>query len=575
MKHIPNFFFLLLIALISIQPLQAQISVRATIDGNQAGTSSAGHGVMFGQFSSDMKTLSYQITYAKLQGNFTAAHFHFAPTGGVIQPITFHGNTAVGTWIVPDTLLKYFFREGIYVNIHSNVYPGGEIRGSVIPTQVLFPITLDSTLSGTQSTAFGTGWLRIKEDTVPSLEYDMTFAGLSAPYTAMHIHTQPSGTVLFPLHTADSASSFGTWTTYPDSVLKLLVQGKLYVNVHSTLHPAGEIRGAITPNGAISFAANLDGVQAGTTSPGRGTGWAVLNADLSAIRYSVSYTKLQGTYTASHFHTAVTGGVIHPITFTDKTSVGQWTGFSDANLEDLLRGKVYVNIHSSVSPGGEIRGALKYSDGTFTTTLDGSQSGTGSPAKGTAWIHFNQQSDSLSYQATFSGLTGTFTASHFHIAPQGSVIFPLSYPDSATTSGFWPPVDSLIPKLVQGNIYINVHSTAFPAGEIRGAFKSGSGTVTDVPKTPQEIPAAFRLEQNYPNPFNPNTSIHYQLAQSGHLSLRVYDLLGRTVATLFDGEQPAGQYHFEFDGHALASGLYFYRLSTGHFSQARKMLLLK
>jgi hypothetical protein len=576
MKRIINIFLFVVIGFIFFRPLYAQLMVRASIDGSQAGTQSSGHGVMFGMFSPDFKTLTYQITYSKLQGNFTAAHFHFTPTGGVIHPITFTGNTATGTWDIPDTLLKYFFTNSIYVNIHSSVNPGGEIRGSVIPTQVLFTIAMNGTLAGTQSTALGTGWFRIKDDSVPTLEYNIVFSGLSGPYTGMHIHAKPTETILIPLTSSDSASSVGTLTTYPDSVLKLLVQGNLAVDIHTTVYPAGEISGNITPGGDIPFVAAIDGPQAGTASLGRGTAWAVLRSDLSTIRYSATYAKLQGSYTASHFHTSVGNGVIHPITFTGETSVGQWTGFSDANLQDLLRGRVYLNIHSSVAPGGEIRGTLHYFDKIFTTTLDGVQSGTGSPAEGTAWAYLDQNNDSLAYQVTFNGLTASFTASHFHRAPGGSVVFPLSFPDSATSTGLWTISDSLVPELVRGNIYVNVHSKAFPAGEIRGSFNFASGaTISDVSEAQQTIPSSFALEQNYPNPFNPSTTIIYQLAHSGHTSLKIYDLLGRTVATLSEGEQPAGQYRIVFNGHALASGIYFYRLTANNFSEVKKMLLLK
>jgi hypothetical protein len=89
------------------------------------------------------------------------------------------------------------------------------------------------------------------------------------------------------------------------------------------------------------------------------------------------------------------------------------------------------------------------------------------------------------------------------------------------------------------------------------------------------IPTAFTLGQNYPNPFNPGTKIDYSLPQSGHVSLKVYDLLGREVATLFDGEQVAGNYTATFDGAKLASGVYLYRLQSGTSSVAKKLVLMK
>lgn len=106
-----------------------------------------------------------------------------------------------------------------------------------------------------------------------------------------------------------------------------------------------------------------------------------------------------------------------------------------------------------------------------------------------------------------------------------------------------------------------------------------------IPKSPTgintlgeiQIPQKFVLYQNYPNPFNPETIIGYQLPISSHVSLKVYDLLGREIATLVNEFKTAGTYNLQFSIHnfQLSSGVYFYRLQTGSFSQAKKLLLLK
>ncbi|MFN3426952.1 MAG: choice-of-anchor Q domain-containing protein [Candidatus Thermochlorobacter sp.] len=89
------------------------------------------------------------------------------------------------------------------------------------------------------------------------------------------------------------------------------------------------------------------------------------------------------------------------------------------------------------------------------------------------------------------------------------------------------------------------------------------------------LPRTFELSQNYPNPFNPTTVISYQLPVSSEVSLKIYDMLGRQVATLVEGRQEAGRYQVAFNAVQLASGLYFYRLQAGTFTQTRKMMLLK
>lgn len=94
---------------------------------------------------------------------------------------------------------------------------------------------------------------------------------------------------------------------------------------------------------------------------------------------------------------------------------------------------------------------------------------------------------------------------------------------------------------------------------------------------PRAVPKVFALEQNYPNPFNPTTTIRYQLPQAAEVSLKVFDVLGREIATLVNARQAAGQYSVQFSAGnaALSSGVYFYRLQAGSFVETKKMLLVK
>ena len=89
------------------------------------------------------------------------------------------------------------------------------------------------------------------------------------------------------------------------------------------------------------------------------------------------------------------------------------------------------------------------------------------------------------------------------------------------------------------------------------------------------LPDKYALHQNYPNPFNPSTQISYDLTKASHVSLKVFNLLGREVATLADETHPTGTHHATFNGSGLPSGIYFYRLQVGEFVATRKMVLLK
>ncbi|HCN25245.1 MAG TPA: hypothetical protein DIS65_07780, partial [Candidatus Marinimicrobia bacterium] len=106
-------------------------------------------------------------------------------------------------------------------------------------------------------------------------------------------------------------------------------------------------------------------------------------------------------------------------------------------------------------------------------------------------------------------------------------------------------------------------------------LSSGTKTIHYIP-----VPGEFALHQNYPNPFNPVTTINYDLAKDGHVSIVVYDLLGREIKTLVNEVQNAGYDSIRWDGtdnlgKTLASGMYFYQMYTGDFILVRKMVLLK
>ena len=123
-----------------------------------------------------------------------------------------------------------------------------------------------------------------------------------------------------------------------------------------------------------------------------------------------------------------------------------------------------------------------------------------------------------------------------------------------------------------------------------GIISSGSDGLykMPLPGTPvaiendEELPVQFVLKQNYPNPFNPSTSIRYHVpvmdanfTSTTHVTLKVFDMLGREVATLVDEYQPAGTYEVRFDGSNLSSGAYFYKLTSGDFTSVKKLLLMK
>ena len=90
-----------------------------------------------------------------------------------------------------------------------------------------------------------------------------------------------------------------------------------------------------------------------------------------------------------------------------------------------------------------------------------------------------------------------------------------------------------------------------------------------------ELPLDYALHQNYPNPFNPSTDIRFDLREHTHVTLAVYNVLGQKVLTLVDQPLDAGSHLVSFNGTSLASGVYFYNINAGNFTDMRKMVLMK
>jgi len=114
-----------------------------------------------------------------------------------------------------------------------------------------------------------------------------------------------------------------------------------------------------------------------------------------------------------------------------------------------------------------------------------------------------------------------------------------------------------------------------PNGLIMRTVNGGGSNISGINNDKNDLPTIFSLSQNYPNPYNPTTNITYSVATNTHVSIRIYDILGKAVSTLVNENKEPGNYRVNFNGSGLPSGIYFYRIEAGNFSETRKMILLK
>ncbi len=150
------------------------------------------------------------------------------------------------------------------------------------------------------------------------------------------------------------------------------------------------------------------------------------------------------------------------------------------------------------------------------------------------------------------------------------------------TAGEWTREVLDVTSLAAGSANLKIRFSLISNGSIvaDGIYidnikLTGYNAVTTGIISGNESPSKFSLYQNYPNPFNPNTQINYTIASGGQVTLKIFDILGKEVATLVNEKQNPGSYSLNFDGSNLSSGLYYYRLESGNYSDTRKMILIR
>lgn len=125
------------------------------------------------------------------------------------------------------------------------------------------------------------------------------------------------------------------------------------------------------------------------------------------------------------------------------------------------------------------------------------------------------------------------------------------------------------------SIFFTDSLTGYAVGINGTILKTTTGGVTYIAPISNEIPSEYQLFQNYPNPFNPKTAIGFQLPKFDDVNLTLFDILGREIETLVNEKLKPGTYEVQFDGTNYPSGVYYYRLSAGDYTETRKLVLLK
>ena len=513
-------FFLLLFVLASSPlfagPLSSNLVFTARMSGDQENpqVASDGQGVAVLTFDQTQTNVYLNVSLSNLSSPITGAHIHegaLGENGPVILDLTpfLSGNRIKGVMRgLPNTVMSKLLTGDYYINVHTENHPAGEIRGQLaLETDYRYTAVMNGAAENPAVTTDGIGLgifqLNQKETNV---HFKILFTGLTSTFSAAHIHNAPAGTnggVIFNLVPFVNGNTIeGDWQ--PDSAqLAELKAGNLYVNVHTANNSSGEIRGQITLLPGITFDLSLTGDQEvpPVATPGEVLGIVTIPPTLDRLEYYIVFDSLSGPATAAHFHEAgpgVNGGVVLNLSdsITQNSIKGSST-FSVYAFNTLLAGGYYVNMHTVANPNGEIRGQIyKNAREGFVYELNGGQEvpSVTTQATGTGMVSIDRDETSAHYMVVYSGLEGTFTVSHFHHAKpgvSGGVIYNItsSYNPFGGAFGYWDesstPIFDAAPLMHNNEVYLNVHSSLHPSGEIRGNLIPVGRLFTELPFDPE------------------------------------------------------------------------------------------
>jgi hypothetical protein len=474
-----------------------------------------------------------------------------------------------------------------------------------VPSELLFVahLTGDQEVPAVESEASGYAVFCLSADGT-SIRFQLSVENITDA-TAAHIHMGAAGTsgdVLVPLFTGPAFSGSGVLAEGTlgledvpegmtlEDLFNAVLAGETYVNVHTTAHEAGEIRGQIMVADDLSFTATLDPDQeVGDTpveSDASGTAHFFYDHDTASVSYHVEVSDIDDV-TASHIHLAPageSGPIVAPLEtpLVDDPSEGvlmaadlvnDLEGMSIEQLVcEMLLGNTYVNVHTTAYPGGEIRGQIAWlgddiwptEDMTLTADLDGANevdaAAVETDATGSAVVTVHPDG-TITYVLVVADIIDV-TAAHIHIGyadETGDVLAPL-YANPGTPTGEFNGILSegmieagdlpegvtlaeLLGALMTGRTYVNVHTDAHPAGEIRGQLNetdalifvarlSGDAEVPPVDTDASGV-ALFWVDPLY-------TQIDYVLIVSGiedgtaaHIHLGGQDLDGDVIVGLW------------------------------------------
>lgn len=522
-------------------------------------------GVATIHFNEDRTAATINATVSNLSSAFTGAHIHIGKpgeNGGVLIPLSddYVNGRLTATFIdIDNTLLSQFINGELYLNIHTENNPAGELRGNLkleAPESFAGLFTADQEVP--EVDAQGTGLVTVHYTANTNvLEINALVEGLTGPITGAHFHNAPEG---------ENGGVVGALTEmFVGNALKVKIQagdyiealraGNIYLNIHTAANPSGEIRAQIEVLEGVVVDSWLTADQEvhEVTGSEAALGLAVfgVNGSLDTLNYLVQMANLSGSATAAHLHAGAlgtAGGVVLNMSddIFDKLIANIDIPVDASIVNSILSGDIYLNVHTEANPMGEIRGQLyRLAREGYTYDICSEQEipapTEASEVSGSGMFAFNRDMDEAHLMVTVNQLTAAFTGAHIHTAAAGEtggVILPFT--DNWANGGAFlyftgesdRPINADFAEIIRnGNAYVNIHTENNPAGEVRGQ-------IVKTLDCPLLISATIEVGQElvtfevFPNPAMDNLTLAIPTVDSkilSKLNLRISNNIGQVV----------------------------------------------
>lgn len=564
-----------------------------------AGLTTTGNGVAAFMLNSTRDTMYFTISAAKLSSSITGYHIHNQRTGGNVI-IDFDGKVlgnTVRSFLTGsqlNNLIPDFIQGNLYVAVHTVNNPSVEILGFVkLESDWGYAASLDGMQAGSGSMGIGHAAINfgMKGDTAT---VRVVTNGMTGKITAAHLHfgkPASSGGVALGLEStiqSDSISMVGgvsvsNWT----DLMVALMSDSLYLNIHTTTAAGGEIRGQLRSTNTLRFDSwlNSAAIIAGgaslakpSTAYGVSTLW--LNNSMDTLHYNVLFNGLTSNAAAAHFHNGepnMSGGVVKELMPVNNMLSGIWTKYDATNpltsslINELLKGNLYYVVHTDSNPGGEIRGQVyRLAREGFIAELNGMQASTTSGGQGTAITSYDRDRTNLHAMIAFDGLQGTVTAGHIHFGKKGESGGVAIDLDPFTNNGSYSykMFNNALSLAMRRNdsTYVNIHTSAFGNGEIRGQlmryYRISSETMDTTTTTGMSDNAFVNSAPSlYPNPVQSAVIVELNSKVSGIATILVHDITGKLISQTQE-TVPTGLSRVAVELSLVQSGIYFATLQV-------------